>query len=93
MRRGNGERHRYEIPGLTYTRDLQNWSDFIRRTPGEYEAWIKQVTKECTVLELKILEELSNQNKPVFVDLMSIFSSCALLLSVLLFPPSWHIRL
>lgn len=24
-----------EFPGLTYTRDLQNWSDFIRRTPDE----------------------------------------------------------
>ena len=22
-----------EFPGLTYTRDLKNWSDFIRRTP------------------------------------------------------------
>lgn len=29
-----------EFPGLTYTRDLQNWSDFIRRTPDEYEVWI-----------------------------------------------------
>lgn len=57
-----------EFPGLTYTRDLQNWSDFIRRTPDEYEAWVRQVNKECTILELKILEELSKQNKPIFVD-------------------------
>lgn len=57
-----------KFPGLTYTRDLRNWSDFIRRTPDEYEAWIKQVNKECTILELEILEELSKQNKPVFVD-------------------------
>ena len=57
-----------EFPGLTYTRDLQNWSDFIRRTPEEYEAWIKQTTKECTILELKILEKLSGQGKPIFVD-------------------------
>lgn len=57
-----------EFPGLTYTRDLQNWSDFIRRTPDEYEAWIKQVTKECTILELKILEDLAKQDKPIFVD-------------------------
>ena len=53
---------------MTYTRDLQNWSDFIRRTPEEYEAWIKQTTKECTILELKILEKLSGQGKPIFVD-------------------------
>lgn len=57
-----------EFPGLTYTRDLKNWSDFIRRTPDEYEAWIKQVNKECTVLELRILKELSKQNRLVFVD-------------------------
>ena len=59
---------RNEFPGLTYTRDLNNWSEFIRRTPTEYEAWIKLVNRECTVLELRILEELSKQNKLIFVD-------------------------
>lgn len=57
-----------EFPSLTYTRDLQNWSDFIRRTPDEYEAWINGCTKECTILELRILEELSRQDKKIFVD-------------------------
>lgn len=57
-----------EFPGLTYTRDLQNWSNFIRRTPDEYEAWIQQTTKECTILELRIIEKLSKQDKPIFVD-------------------------
>ncbi|MEE1124702.1 MAG: hypothetical protein U0L18_02020 [Acutalibacteraceae bacterium] len=57
-----------EFPALTYTRDLKDWRDFIRRTPDEYEAWVKEVTKECAVLELGILEELSKQDKPVFVD-------------------------
>lgn len=57
-----------EFPSLTYTRDLVNWSEFIRRTPDEYEAWINGCIKECTNLELKILEELSRQNKKVFVD-------------------------
>ena len=59
-----------EFPGLTYTRDLKDWRDFIRRTPDEYEAWIKETTKECTVLELQILDELSNRNKnkKIFVD-------------------------
>ncbi|MBQ6887356.1 MAG: hypothetical protein IJN54_07605 [Lachnospiraceae bacterium] len=58
----------YEFPGLTYTRDLKDWRDFIRRTPDEYEAWIKETTKECTILELQILEELSKQDKMIFVD-------------------------
>ena len=57
-----------EFPGLTYTRDLKDGGDFIRRTPDEYEKWINVVTKECTILELQILEELSKQAKPVFVD-------------------------
>ena len=57
-----------DFPGLTYTRDLKDWREFVRRTPDEYETWIKQVNKECTILEMRILEELSKENKPVFVD-------------------------
>ena len=57
-----------EFPGLTYTRDLQDWHDFVRRTPDEYEAWIKRTSKECEILELRILEDLCTQGKPVFVD-------------------------
>lgn len=30
-----------EFPNLTYTRDLQDWHDFIRRTPDAYETWIQ----------------------------------------------------
>ena len=47
-----------EFPALTYTRDLKDWRDFIRRTPDEYENWIKAVTKECVSLELQILENM-----------------------------------
>lgn len=57
-----------EFPCLTYTRDLENWSDFIRRTPDEYEDWIKGCTRECTILELKILEKLKGQHAKIFVD-------------------------
>ncbi|MGM9634618.1 MAG: hypothetical protein ACI3YE_00540 [Candidatus Avispirillum sp.] len=57
-----------QFPGLTYTRDLKDWAKFIRRTPDEYEAWIKETAKECTVLELRILEELSKQDRKIFVD-------------------------
>lgn len=57
-----------EFPGLTYTRDLKDWREFIRRTPDEYEAWVKETTKECTILELQILDELSKQDKMIFVD-------------------------
>lgn len=57
-----------EFPNLTYTRDLQDWNHFIRRNPDEYEAWINGVTKESEILELRILKELSEQKRPVFVD-------------------------
>ena len=57
-----------EFPGLTYTRDLADWHDFIRRTPDEYEAWVNRTAKECEILELKILEGLKGQGKKIFVD-------------------------
>ena len=57
-----------KFPALTYTRDLKDFRHFIRRTPDEYEKWINDVTKECTIIELEILEELIKQNKPIFVD-------------------------
>ena len=59
---------RKEFPFLSYTRDLVDWHDFIRRTPDEYEAWIKGTSKECEILELRILESLLAEGKPIFVD-------------------------
>jgi len=57
-----------EFPALTYTRDLVDWRDFIRRTPEEYSDWIKKVNKECTILELEILDTLVKSDKLIFVD-------------------------
>lgn len=57
-----------EFPCLTYTRDLKDWHDFIRRTPEEYLAWVDGVAKECEILELRILKDLCKQGRPVFVD-------------------------
>lgn len=57
-----------EFPGLCYTRDLKDWSHFIRRTPDEYEDWIDKTSKECEILELKILEDLIKEDRLIFVD-------------------------
>ena len=57
-----------EFPCLCYTRDLEDWHDFIRRSPEEYEAWVDGASAECEILELRILEELTAQGRPVFVD-------------------------
>lgn len=57
-----------EFPCLCYTRDLQDWRDFIRRTPDEYATWVDGVAKECEILELRILENLKQQGRKIFVD-------------------------
>ncbi|MCR5279864.1 MAG: hypothetical protein K6E19_10540 [Lachnospiraceae bacterium] len=57
-----------EFPCLTYTRDLADWHDFIRRSPKEYKDWIDGVKKECEIIELRMLPEICNQGKKVFVD-------------------------
>ena len=62
------ELDRTEFPCLAYTRELEDWHDFIRRTPEEYEAWIDGVARECEILELRILRDLTKQGRPIFVD-------------------------
>ena len=57
-----------EFPFLTYTRDLEDLHDFIRRTPEEYKAWMDGVSRECEILELRLLDGLKDQGRPVFVD-------------------------
>jgi hypothetical protein len=61
-----------EFPNLTYTRDLKDWHEFIRRTPDEYVTWINNVKRECEIVELQILEELLSKpevcDKKIFVD-------------------------
>ncbi len=59
---------RNAFPYVTYTRDLRDWHDFIRRTPDEYEAWVSGSSKECETLELQILSSLCTEGKPVFAD-------------------------
>lgn len=62
------ELNKEEFPCLTWTRDLEDWHEFIRRTPEAYKAWIDGVSKECEILELRLLEDLCSRGKPVFVD-------------------------
>ncbi|MBO4900671.1 MAG: hypothetical protein J5509_10325 [Lachnospiraceae bacterium] len=57
-----------EFPCLTYTRDLVDWHDFIRRSPQEYKDWIDGAKRECEILELRMLPEICSQGKKVFVD-------------------------
>ena len=63
-----GELDANEFPCVTYTRDLVDWHDFIRRSPQEYKDWIDGAKKECEILELRMLPEICNTDKKVFVD-------------------------
>ncbi|MBP5151485.1 MAG: hypothetical protein ILP13_01070 [Lachnospiraceae bacterium] len=63
-----GELDSKEFPCLTYTRDLTDWHDFIRRSPREYKDWIDGVKKECEILELRMLPDICSRGKKVFVD-------------------------
>ena len=63
-----GELDAEEFPCLTYTRDLEDWHDFIRRTPQEYKDWIDGAKRECEKIELKMLPDICSQGRPVFVD-------------------------
>ena len=63
-----GELDKKEFPCLTYTRDLEDWHDFIRRLPQEYKAWIDGVKKECEIIELRMLPEICSHGDKVFVD-------------------------
>lgn len=62
------ELDKVKFPNLTYTRDLRDWHDFIRRTPDAYESWVSGASKECEILELQILSRLNPEGKMVFVD-------------------------
>ena len=61
-----------EFPNLTYTRDLQDWHEFIRRTPDEYVTWLINVKKECETVELQMIAELlekpETRGRKTFVD-------------------------
>ena len=61
-----------EFPNLCFTRDLQDWHEFIRRTPEEYVTWLNNVKKECEIIELEMIGDLlakpEAQGKKIFVD-------------------------
>lgn len=63
-----GELDADEYPCLTYTRDLKDWHDFIRRSPQEYKDWIDGAKRECEKIELKMLPDICSKGKLVFVD-------------------------
>lgn len=55
-------------PNLSYFQTMSGWQEFISRTPEEYDAWIRGVSREAADMEIAILLGLSRTNKKIFVD-------------------------
>lgn len=54
-------------PDLCYNKSLTDWSEFVTRTPEEYERWIYAVGREAAEFEVAELIAIS-QEKKVIVD-------------------------
>ena len=54
-------------PNISYINQLEDWKDFVTRTPEEYERWIFDTGKEAAEFEVAELIAIS-QNKKVIVD-------------------------
>lgn len=56
-----------ECPNLCYFKTMKSWTEFVSRTPEEYNAWIIGGQVEITPFEIEDLIELS-KNQKVIVD-------------------------
>ena len=55
-------------PNLSYFDTMNDWQEFINRTPVEYSNWIDGCSKEAESLEIIRLFQLVAGDKKVFVD-------------------------
>ena len=55
-------------PNLSYIYTMEDWQEFINRTPEEYDNWIIGGANEATHLEIVRLIQLVEQKKKIFVD-------------------------
>ena len=54
-------------PGLSYTKNMTDWKDFVTRSPEEYERWIYNSGREGAGFEIAELISLARDRK-VIVD-------------------------
>lgn len=54
-------------PELCYTKNLEDWKDFVTRTPEEYERWIYSAGREAAEFEIAELISIA-RDKKVIVD-------------------------
>ena len=54
-------------PDISFINNLNDWKDFVTRTPEEYERWMYNTGREAAEFEIAELIAIS-QNKKVIVD-------------------------
>lgn len=55
-------------PNLSYFDTMQDWQDFINRTPQQYADWIEGCSRESESLEIIRLFQLISEGRKIFVD-------------------------
>ena len=57
-----------EQPSMYYLKTMNNWQEFVNRTPDEYEKWINQGTIDGIGFEIAELISLSSIGQRIIVD-------------------------
>ena len=52
-------------PDISYLNSLEDWRDFVLRTPEEYERWIYSVAREAAEFEIAELLSISRDRKAI----------------------------
>lgn len=55
-------------PNLCYFQTMRDWQEFLNRTPGEYDRWIAETSREAGEIELVELLRLSASGRKIIVD-------------------------
>lgn len=54
-----------EQPSMSYMKELVDWKHFVSRSPEEYEAWVKGVSREVSDIEVLELTSKTRDRKAI----------------------------
>lgn len=55
-------------PNLCYFQTMSGWQEFVTRTPEQYDAWMKGVSREAAEMEIVRLIQLAQTGRKIFAD-------------------------
>lgn len=55
-------------PNMCYFQTMSSWQEFVTRSPEAYAAWMEGTSREAAEMEIALLLQLSDTDKPIFVD-------------------------